>query len=86
VNARVKQRHEKKQMHLWALVLGILLIPCTRGLAADTITVVNDAFFTNGSKAVISDIRVVIDGAPDQQKHLYRHGQTPHPSETRGSP
>ena len=55
-------------MHLWALILGILLVPCARGLAADTITVGNDAFITNGSKTVIGDIRVVIDGAPDQQK------------------
>ncbi len=68
MNTRVKQRHEKKQIHLWALVLGILLIPCTRGLAVDAITVGNDTFITNGSKTVIGDIRVVIDGAPDQQK------------------
>lgn len=68
MNTRVKQRHEKKQIHLWALVFGILLIPFARGLAADTITVGNDTFATNGSKTVIGDIRVVIDGAPDQQK------------------
>ena len=67
MNARVNPRHKKMQLHLWALVLGILLVPCTRGLAADAITVVNDAFFTDGAEAVISDIRVVIDGPPDQQ-------------------
>jgi outer membrane protein insertion porin family len=68
VNTRVKPRHKKKRMHLWALVLGILLVPCARGLAADAITVVNDALFSSGAEAVISDIRVVIDGPPDQRE------------------
>jgi hypothetical protein len=85
VNTRVKPRHKKKRMHLWALVLGILLVPCARGLAADAITVVNDALFSSGAEAVISDIRVVIDGPPDQREPYRRHGQAPHPHET-GSP
>ncbi len=55
-------------MHLWALILGILLVPCARGLAADTITVGNDAILKNGSETVIRDIQVVIDGPPDQRE------------------
>ena len=65
---RVKQPHLKNQFYLWALVLGILCLPFTRGLAADTVNVDDDTLFTNGSAAVINDIRVVIDGTPDQQK------------------
>jgi outer membrane protein insertion porin family len=62
------RQHVKKQLHLWALVLGFILVPFARDLAADTVTVDNDTFIANGSKTVVSDIRVVIDGAPDQQK------------------
>jgi outer membrane protein insertion porin family len=68
VNDRVKQRHQKKQMHLWALALCLLLVPCARGLAADTSAADSDSFVTNGSETVVSDIRVVIDGPPNQQK------------------
>ena len=55
-------------MHLWALILGILLVPCARGLAADTITVGNDATLKNEPETVIRDIQVVIDGPPDQRE------------------
>ncbi len=55
-------------MHLVALILGILLVPYARGLAADTITVGNDAILKNGSETVIRDIQVVIDGPPDQRE------------------
>ncbi len=68
MNQRVKQRQHKKQIYLWVLVLSILWLPLARGLAADTVTVDDDTLFTNGSTMVINDIRVVIDGAPEQQK------------------
>ena len=55
-------------MLLWALILGILLVPWARGLAADTITVDNDASLKNGSETVIRDIQVVIDSPPDQRE------------------
>ncbi|MBC2710860.1 MAG: hypothetical protein HGJ94_07650 [Desulfosarcina sp.] len=64
----MKQLCDKKQMRLWALILGILFLPYAWVLAADNITVGNDTFFSDGSSAVINDIRVVIDGAPDQQE------------------
>ena len=68
MNAQVKQRHENIQMYLWALVFGILLVPFVRGLAAEPITVADDTFFSSGSKTVIGDIRVVIDGPPDKRE------------------
>ena len=55
-------------MHLWALILGMLLVPCARGLAADTITVGKDAILKNGPETVIRDIQVIIDGPPDQRE------------------
>ena len=61
------QQHGKKQLHLGALILCFLLVPFARSLAADTITLGNDTFIANESKTVVSDIRVVIDDAPDQQ-------------------
>ncbi len=60
-------------MLLWALILGILLVPWARGLAADTITVDNDASLKKGWETVIRDIQVVIDSPPDQQE---RHAAT----------
>jgi outer membrane protein insertion porin family len=55
-------------MVLWALALGMLLVPIARGLAADTITVDDDSLSSTGSETVINAIRVVIDGTADQQK------------------
>ncbi|MBR9986091.1 MAG: hypothetical protein KFF68_09285, partial [Desulfosarcina sp.] len=64
----MKGQYGKKQIHLWALILGILLVPYARGLAADTITVDNDAILQNEPETVIRDIQVVIDGPPDQRE------------------
>jgi outer membrane protein assembly factor BamA len=68
VNQRVKQKHQHTPMVLWALALGMLLVPIARGLAADTITVDDDSLSSTGSETVINAIRVVIDGTADQQK------------------
>ena len=68
MNETVKRQYGKKQIHLWALILGILLVPCARGLAADTITVGNDAISKNGPETVIRNIQVIIDGPPDQRE------------------
>ncbi|MCB2146725.1 MAG: outer membrane protein assembly factor BamA [Deltaproteobacteria bacterium] len=61
-------QRQKKQMRLCALVLGILLLPGARSLAEDDIMADNDVMMGNGSAAIISDIRVVIDGPPDQRE------------------
>ena len=68
MNVTVKGQYGKKQMHLWALILAILLVPCARGLAADTIIAGNDAVLKNEPVTVIRDIQVVIDGPPDQRE------------------
>ncbi|MFO7714974.1 outer membrane protein assembly factor BamA [Desulfosarcina sp.] len=57
----------KKQLRRCALILGILVVPIGWVYAAEDIDTDKGALFADGSTAVIHAIRVLIDGAPDQQ-------------------
>jgi len=67
----VIQFRGKELNPLWILILCMLCFQNAWVLAADKITVNNEALFSDGAGAVINAIRVVVDGAPDQQE-LYR--------------
>lgn len=69
MKARVIQRPVKWRTGLWTLILGLLLLPCARGVAADDPATGKDKIVAGRPHARIADIRVVIDAPATQQAH-----------------
>ena len=66
MNGLVKKQIKRKQIRRWVLFLCLFSAVSGRGLAADNITVGSE--ISNGSKVVVSEIQVVINGTPDQRE------------------
>ncbi len=67
MNTLVKPFRQKNQTRLWALTLGIIIFQSTWVLAADTIGAGHDAVGAAETGAVIHDLHVVIEAAPERQ-------------------
>ena len=68
----VNQQFIIKQLCLWGLILGILFVSSGAGLAEENTTPDNSLVFADGSKALISNIEVVIE-SPLEQKKSYAY-------------
>ncbi|TKB25112.1 outer membrane protein assembly factor BamA [Desulfopila sp. IMCC35006] len=74
MNKQPKKRRRPAPWRMWVLVLGLLFLPCVRGVADNTVTVDNAAAQRNGPAMVVSGIQVVIDGTlPEDRKNSYAY-------------